>query len=213
MGNQKVSWGLRQFLVLLLSGGGHLQAQPAHWRSLLGDWFYSQQSYEKALANYDRAGSVYNSGNSAFLLGNFEQASTDWVQAANSFQDPMDQADAWYNAGNAFYEQGRYLEAVEAFKNSLRRSPNRVDARTNLRLAQLAIPPGSPPPPPPPPARVSTQFIDIGKWRQEPVPVRMTAEEARLRLERLVVPLETESARQYRRLAPSNTPRRGEKAW
>ena len=199
---------------LLLTGGG-LQAQVSHWRSLLGDWHYHRQSYEKAKEYYDQAGSFYNKGNTLFLLGNFEQAAADWVQAANTFRHPADQADAWYNAGNAYYEQGKYFEAVEAYKNSLRKSPNRVDARKNLRMAQLAIPPVSPPPPPPPPPPPvkSKAFIDQANWRKEVVPVTMNAEEARKRLERLIVPIETESAKQYRRLAPSNIPRKGEKAW
>lgn len=198
----------------LLLTGSELKAQVAHWRSLLGDWHYHRQSYAEAMEYYDKAGSLYNKGNTLFLVGNFEQAAADWVQAANTFRHPADQADAWYNAGNAYYEQGKYVEAVEAYKKSLRKSPNRIDAKKNLRLAQLAIPPvSSSPPPPPPPPLVSTSLIDQANWPKESVPATMSEAEARKRLERLIVPIETESAKQYRRLAPSNIPRKGEKAW
>lgn len=202
--------------VLLLVGmtSNSLFAQLAHWRALMGDWYFQRQSYEKAMESYEKAGLPYNMGHTAYLLGDFEMAAVEWVAAAASFRNPSDQADAWYNAGNAYYQQGRYAEAVDAYKNSLRRSPNREDARKNLRLAQLALPPATPPsPPPPPPQRTTNQWLDQANWRVEVLPAQISAEEARKRLEHLVVPLETESAKQYRRLAPSNIPRRGEKAW
>lgn len=42
---------------------------------------------------------------------------------------------ARYNLGNALYRQGRYREAVEAYKAALRANPDSDDARYNLELA------------------------------------------------------------------------------
>ena len=44
-------------------------------------------------------------------------------------------SDALYNSGNIHYQNQRYAEAAEAYKQSLRHQPNRTDALYNLSKA------------------------------------------------------------------------------
>ncbi|MGM9804292.1 MAG: tetratricopeptide repeat protein [Muribaculaceae bacterium] len=46
---------------------------------------------------------------------------------------------AYYNLGNINYNREEYSEAVENYKNCLRRNPDDDKARENLRLAQLKL--------------------------------------------------------------------------
>jgi tetratricopeptide (TPR) repeat protein len=58
-------------------------------------------------------------------------------------------AAALYDLGNTRFQQGRFPEAIEAYKQVLRLDPGRDDARYNLELALRRLP--QPPPQPPPP--------------------------------------------------------------
>ncbi len=49
--------------------------------------------------------------------------------------DPRLRAGAHYNLGNTFFHRGKYLEAIDEYKKSLKLDPARDDARHNLELA------------------------------------------------------------------------------
>ena len=46
---------------------------------------------------------------------------------------------ACYDLGNLAYKQQQYQQAVEMYKDALRKNPNYEDARYNLRMAQLKL--------------------------------------------------------------------------
>lgn len=195
--------------------------QSEHWRLWMGVYQYQQKSYASALAYFNASGKTpaafYNAGNAAFQLEQYENAADKWVTAAEFWKNQPQSADAWYNAGNAFLAAGQFETAIEAYQKSLRLQPNRPDAKKNLRIAQLLAPPPPavtpPPPPPPPPPPARNQYLDQGRGIRETAPLPLSPEAARKLLETAIAPVENESARQYRRLAPSNKAAKGEKAW
>lgn len=46
---------------------------------------------------------------------------------------------AFYNLGNISFNNEKYQESIDMYKNALRRNPDNNDARDNLRLAQLKL--------------------------------------------------------------------------
>lgn len=52
-------------------------------------------------------------------------------------QDPLLQSKAFYDLGNIAYHSEQYDQAIECYKNALRRNPDDHEARYNLRMAQL----------------------------------------------------------------------------
>jgi tetratricopeptide (TPR) repeat protein len=70
---------------------------------------------------------------------------------AGDAPDTKLRSSAHYNLGNALFQQDKFKEAVEEYKKSLKLDPSREDARKNLELALVRIPP--PPPPQPQPQK------------------------------------------------------------
>ncbi len=81
--------------------------------------------------------SAFNLGAATYEQDRFEEAAGTWAGVAENPALPADvRADAWYNRGNALYEQEQYGEAFEAYKNALRLRPEHEAARHNLALAR-----------------------------------------------------------------------------
>lgn len=199
--------------------GTALCAQTAHWNQLQGDRHYHNKAFKAAEKSYESAGkntnAIYNMGNAAMQQDKWDMAAEKYMQAASAFTTPQDQSDALFNAGNAYLLLGQYQEAVKAYESSLRKCPNRPDAKKNLQIAKRTIPPppSTPPPPPPPPPPPKNKYLDQARPFKESTPAPLTPADARRLLETAITPSEDESARQYRKLAPSNRPAKGEKAW
>ena len=93
------------------------------------------------VANPDDPVAYYNMASSLAGLEIFERAVEALEQAIALADDDLI-VDAYYNLGNVFFEQGLYLEAVNAYQQALLIDPNDDDARYNLELAlQRYIPP------------------------------------------------------------------------
>lgn len=46
---------------------------------------------------------------------------------------------SYYNMGNIYFEAEKYAESIDQYKNVLRRNPDNIKARQNLRIAQLKL--------------------------------------------------------------------------
>lgn len=110
------------------------QPQPAAafgWEDL---WRTSDQQGRRALQQGDskRAAELFENpawaGTAAYQGGEYETAAKAFAQA--------DDADGWYNRGNALARAGQLDPAIEAYKKSLQRAPDREDARENLALLE-----------------------------------------------------------------------------
>ncbi len=98
----------------------------------------AEVEYRKALEkdpnNWD---AIYNLANSLFKQGKYEDAAKQYMAAAGmQTDDKQELAMAYHNLGNSFLQTNKLNEAVDAFKNSLRNSPNDYETKYNLAWAQ-----------------------------------------------------------------------------
>lgn len=117
-------------LPLLLLGTPEL-ARAQSWDDL---WLTPDQQGRHALREGDaqRAGQLFEdpawSGTAAYEHGDFDTAAREFGRG--------DSADDWYNRGNALARAGELDAAIEAYRESLARQPERSDARDNLALVE-----------------------------------------------------------------------------
>jgi Ca-activated chloride channel family protein len=97
---------------------------------------------EDALKAYDRAVTAmpedpvahFDRGAALYQLGKFPEAQKEFLHAAEG-HDPQVKADAYYNMGNAWFQQQKFKEALEAYKHTLGLRPDDRRAKWNLELA------------------------------------------------------------------------------
>ncbi len=211
-------------IVLMLQGlNTALPAQSAHAERRAGDRHYQNRDFQQAENAYSEASddpvAHYNAGNAAFRQGKYE-AAVHWFQQAAATPSAV-QPDAWFNLGNACMQLGKFPEAVNAYERSLRKAPNRTDAKKNLQIARNKLrerqeppppPPQRPPPPPPPPRN---DYVDQARQPQRKVipSGTMTASAARQVLDGTIEQEEIKNARRYRALPPEANPGRVKKDW
>ena len=130
-------------LVLTILSGNCLKAQV--WTDSLrkAQIFHKEQKYSEALDLYKRA--KVNSANDKYLKGEIAQSaykSEDFESAYASLQtalkhesNPIELSRLHYNQGNVCFKQGKYKEAIENYKLSLRKNPENEDAKYNLSQA------------------------------------------------------------------------------
>lgn len=138
--------GLKALMLLLLifSHFNTIFAQNAHQYLKKGNEAYNNDDFAQAKSLYEKANqaesthgkSQYNLGNANYKLKDFAAAEKNYINATKELWATEDKANAFYNLGNSYYEQGKYVESLEAFKNALRLNPNMLDAKKNLALVQ-----------------------------------------------------------------------------
>lgn len=136
-----------------------LQVQDGNTAYATGDFAAALRHYEPAMvAQPDTALFHYNGGLALAGLERLTHAELALRRALESAETLELRADAYYNLGNLYYEQARYVEAVEVYRNALLLRPGDPDAQYNLELALLMrgseTPPATPAPtdePTPPP--------------------------------------------------------------
>ena len=101
-----------------------------------GDQDAAIRSYSKALA--DQRG-VFNLGNAHYRQDSLTDAQRDFEAASTLAKSPGEQARAFHNLGNSRMLQKQWQEAVNAYKQALRRAPGDEDTRYNLAYAQKKL--------------------------------------------------------------------------
>ncbi len=122
-----------------------------------GNSLFKEDKFYEALEAYDEAlkenGSSirgrYNKAVILLQLQNDDNKGTEAdprVQAAGIFNDLLSDANqfdrdiaemTYYNLGNMAFNDEQYDQSIECYKSALRIDPDNMDARENLRLAQL----------------------------------------------------------------------------
>lgn len=108
--------------------------QPAHaglWEDL---WLTRDQQAQRALQEGDSKAAAELFESPAWA-GTAAYASGDYETAVERFSD-QDNADSWYNRGNALARTGQLDEALEAYRQSLALQPDSADALQNIELLE-----------------------------------------------------------------------------
>lgn len=108
-----------------------------------GNKLYKEQKYKEAAEHYRKAvqkqsnyiPGLFNLGNSQYKQQQFEASRKVFEGTAKTATEKTEQAAAHYNIGNTYLEEKKYKEAVEAYKNALRKNPQDEQAKYNLSYA------------------------------------------------------------------------------
>lgn len=168
VGSRRVGKRLFAVIAILVVSGYQMSAQTDKKEIRVGNRMFDKRNYKEAEVNYRKAlikdstsvPANYNLGNTLFRMGDFAGAEAAYGKMADSLarvRIPFDikrpsnkversfvkensyAADYFYNLGNASLSQKKYQEAVNAYKNALRRNPSDMDAKTNLAYAQKKL--------------------------------------------------------------------------
>jgi tetratricopeptide (TPR) repeat protein len=124
--------------------GLHLTAN-AQERKLVrkGNELYMQQKYAEAAKAYQQAlqkqpgfmPGVFNLGDALVQQKQYDAARKVMANAAKTSKDPLVQSGAHYNTGNTYMSEQQWQQAVDAYKQALRKNPQDADAKYNLSYA------------------------------------------------------------------------------
>lgn len=112
-----------------------------------GNSFYERGDFQSAEGRYSRAlekdpGSYearYNLADALYKQQRFDEAASIMGQLAADSAYIDKSAAAYYNHGNALFQQHKLQEALEAYKESLRRNPDDMEAKFNLAYTQKLL--------------------------------------------------------------------------
>lgn len=123
-----------------------LQAQSIRTKVNQGNEKYQDEQYEEALTNYADALlddplheiAIFNEATANYKLKKYDLAVESLQKLAGS-EDLNLSAKAFYNIGNAQFQQNKLQEAISAYKRSLELNPDDPDTKHNLELARAKL--------------------------------------------------------------------------
>ena len=131
-------------LMLCLAGCGQTPADvnnAGHGPYLGGDYASALEHYERAVERDPGAAEpLYNTANTLYRMEEFGESMLWYDESLQDAEGEL-RLSGFFNRGNASFQMGRYAEAVEAYKEALRINPDDADAKHNLELALMQIPP------------------------------------------------------------------------
>ena len=163
VGNRRSGRKLFAVVLVFLLSGHQMSAQIDKREVRKGNRVFEKENYKEAEVEYRKAlikdtasvAANYNLGNTLFRMDDAVNAEKNLAAAADTISKlPLDvdwkkgevkkgkrdaSSDIFHNLGNAYLAQKKYGEAVEAYKNSLRRNPGDVETKTNLAYAQKML--------------------------------------------------------------------------
>ena len=103
-------------------------------------WPQAEINYKKALvADSTSVTADYNLGNTCFRLENYAEADRCYQAGLDSLAKGKHGADAYHNAGTSKLKQRSWQEAIDLYKNALRRNPGDMETKANLAYAQKML--------------------------------------------------------------------------
>jgi len=134
---------MRILLTILLLFPGLLTLAQERKLVRKGNELYNQKKYPEAAAAYQEAlknqpqfvPGAFNLGNALIQQKQFDAARKVMDQTAKDSKDPAVQSGAQYNKGNTYMSEQQWQNAVDAYKESLRKNPSDAAAKYNLSYA------------------------------------------------------------------------------
>ena len=98
----------------------------------------AEDDYRKALEKEpNNWGAIYNLANSLYRQKKYDDATKQYMAVAGMENKNSDElAMAYHNLGNSLLQTNKLSEAIEAYKNALRKNPNDFETKYNLAWAQ-----------------------------------------------------------------------------
>jgi tetratricopeptide (TPR) repeat protein len=139
---------LKNIVTVIIAAGvmlacGNATAQINRFLSQ-GNELYDQQKYKEASADYAKAlardpkntTSMFNLGNSYYQQKQFDSSRKLMEATAKMTNDKNGKAAANYNIGNTYMAQQKWEDAINSYKETLRKNPQDPDAKYNLSYAE-----------------------------------------------------------------------------
>jgi tetratricopeptide (TPR) repeat protein len=112
-----------------------------------GNKLYEQKKYNDAEINYLKSldknknsdKSVFNIGDALYKQEQYSKAAEKFNDLTNRKIDKDTRAMAYHNLGNSLLKDKKYEESIEAYKNSLRNSPEDMETKYNLEYARRML--------------------------------------------------------------------------
>lgn len=136
----------RSLAALVLAGIASALGGEAHRRTVAGNDRYKHGEHDKALEEYQRAGTAAPYAPEVpYDIGNVLYRQENWAGAADAYQKALGSAgstlapQAAFNLGNALFKDEKYDDAVKAYVRALKAAPSDGDAKRNLEWALRAL--------------------------------------------------------------------------
>ncbi len=100
-----------------------------------GNFDKAEEAYQKALSKKENLIARYNLGNTLYKKESIDDAVKSFDGVINGTDDPELKTKALYNKGVLLHKGNRLTEAIDAYKQALRLSPDDEEVRKNLQLA------------------------------------------------------------------------------
>ena len=140
---------MKKLLILLMVFTSVLPAEAISWdsRIIQGKKAYEEGNFSKAKELFQQAqieepentGLLYNLANSAYKLGNYDEAIQSYQSLIQKTNDNKIKQRSWYNLGNANFRQGKLEDSIQAYRESLKLNSEDTSARKNLEKALLEL--------------------------------------------------------------------------
>lgn len=112
-----------------------------------GNKHFSKENYQEAEIDYKKAlvkdstslAAQFNLANTYYKLENFPQAQEAITAIGDTIANAKNSSDIYHNLGNVYLKQKQYQQAIEEYKNSLRRNPDDMETKSNLSYAQKML--------------------------------------------------------------------------
>lgn len=100
-----------------------------------GNFDKAEEAYQKALSKKENLIARYNLGNTLYKKESIDDAVKSFDGVINATDDPELKTKALYNKAVLLHKGNRINEAIDAYKQALRLSPDDEEVRKNLQLA------------------------------------------------------------------------------
>jgi Ca-activated chloride channel homolog len=135
---------MRLFLFILAFSSG-ITCLSQTTNIVKGNRFYKDSAFDKAEEQYRKSiskkptsAAQYNLGNTLYQKQKTEEAIQQFDETANSATDADVKAKALYNKGVVYHRNNKLDEAIAAYKDALRLTPDDAEIRKNLQIALMA---------------------------------------------------------------------------
>jgi Ca-activated chloride channel homolog len=125
------------FIAFLVSGFVLNDARKANEAYERGDFEEAVQLYRSAIQQVpDNPKLYFNLGNALAQMGDQDEAARAYEQYRSMTENPGEKSMADYNQGRMLTDSENYEEALNYFREALKKNPDDVDARYNYELAK-----------------------------------------------------------------------------